>query len=495
MDQIRLGATGLRVSRVCLGMMSYGNDCDRPWVLDEDAAEPIVRAAVEGGVTFFDTADMYSGGASEVATGRLLPKYLARDEVVVATKVFMPMTPGPERPRPVAQAHPVGASTRRCERLGMDYVDLYQIHRWDPHTPIEETMEALHDVVRAGQGALHRREQHVRLAVREGPARRRRHGWTRFVSMQNHYNLVYREEEREMIPLCIDQGVGVIPWSPLARGVLPATAPARASAAPRARRPTSSPTTSTTQPTDFDVVDRVAEVAAERGVAAGAGRARLAAAQARRHRADRRRDEARPPRGRARRRGARRWTTRRCARSRSPTSPTPCSAMGEVRPGWRGRFYEDFAVGDVYEHPLGRTVTDADNIWFTLLTQNTAPIHFDHHYAAQTEFGRPLVDSTFTLALVTGQSVTDVSQNVMANLGWDEVRLPHPVFEGDTIYSRSEVLSLRESRSRPNVGMVDGAHDRLQPGGHGRHHVPPDAARLQARARAADPAAGAGPVT
>lgn len=123
--------------------------------------------------------------------------------------------------------------------------------------------------------------------------------------------------------------------------------------------------------------------------------------------------------------------------------------------GWRGRFYEDFEVGDVYEHPLGRTVTTTDNIWFTLLTQNSAPIHFDHHYASQTEFGRPLVDSTFTLALVTGQSVTDVSQNVFANLGWDEVRLPAPLFEGDTVYSRSEVLSKRESRSRPEVGIVE----------------------------------------
>lgn len=122
--------------------------------------------------------------------------------------------------------------------------------------------------------------------------------------------------------------------------------------------------------------------------------------------------------------------------------------------GWRGRFFEDFAVGDVYQHPLGRTVTTTDNMWFTLLTQNTAPIHFDHHYAAQTEFGKPLVDSTFTLALVTGQSVADISQNVFANLGWDEVRLPHPVFEGDTIYSQSEVLATRESRSRPNVGIV-----------------------------------------
>jgi itaconyl-CoA hydratase len=125
-----------------------------------------------------------------------------------------------------------------------------------------------------------------------------------------------------------------------------------------------------------------------------------------------------------------------------------------IKEGWKGRFYEDFVVGDVYQHPLGRTVIATDNIWFTLLTQNTAPIHFDHHYAAQTEFGRPLVDSTFTLALVTGQSVTDISQNVLANLGWDEVRLPHPVFEGDTIYSQSEVLAMRESQSRPNVGIV-----------------------------------------
>lgn len=125
-----------------------------------------------------------------------------------------------------------------------------------------------------------------------------------------------------------------------------------------------------------------------------------------------------------------------------------------IKEGWKGRFYEDFEVGDVYEHPLGRTITTADNIWFTLLTQNTAPIHFDHHYASQTEFGKPLVNSCLTLSLVTGQSVTDISQNVMANLGWDEVRLPKPVFEGDTIYSRSEVLDKRESKSRPNVGVV-----------------------------------------
>jgi acyl dehydratase len=126
-----------------------------------------------------------------------------------------------------------------------------------------------------------------------------------------------------------------------------------------------------------------------------------------------------------------------------------------VKEGWRGRHYEDFEVGDIYEHPLGRTVLSVDNSWFTLLTQNTNPIHFDHHYAAQTEFGKPLVDSTFTLALVTGQSVIDLTQNAMANLGWEEVRLPNPLFEGDTVYSRSEVLSKRESKSRPNVGIVE----------------------------------------
>lgn len=125
-----------------------------------------------------------------------------------------------------------------------------------------------------------------------------------------------------------------------------------------------------------------------------------------------------------------------------------------MKPGWSGRFYEDFEIGDVYRHPLGRTVTSTDNAWFTLLTQNTAPIHFDHHYASQTEFGRPLVNSCFTLALVTGQSVTDISQNVMANLAWDEIRLPHPVFEGDTVYSESEVLDKRESASRKNVGVL-----------------------------------------
>ncbi|MEY2455853.1 MAG: 1-deoxyxylulose-5-phosphate synthase [Acidimicrobiaceae bacterium] len=265
MRYTNLGRTGLRVSRVCLGMMSFGNDSERPWVLDETAAEPIVKAAVDGGITFFDTADTYSGGASEVATGRLISKLLSRDEVVIASKVFMPMTPG-ENGKGLSRKHVLSAIDASLQRLGMDYVDLYQIHRWDDHTPIEETMEALHDIVRAGKAryigasSMHAwqfaKAQHVA----------EQNGWTRFVSMQNHYNLVYREEEREMIPQCVDQGVGVIPWSPLARGLLAGNRTRDGE-----RRTTRSETDAFgdylyNQPTDFDVVERVAEVAAERGV-------------------------------------------------------------------------------------------------------------------------------------------------------------------------------------------------------------------------------------
>ena len=245
MDSVNLGTTGLRVSRICLGMMSFGNDSDRAWVLDEDGAEPIVRAAVEAGIYFFDTANAYSNGASEVATGRLVTKYLSRDEAVIATKVFMPMTPGPNGGG-LSRKHILAAIDASLQRLDIDYVDLYQIHRYDLHTPIEETMDALDDVVRAGQGALHRREQHARVAVREGAARGRAGRSAKFVSMQNHYNLIYREEEREMIPQCLDQGVGVIPWSPLARGVLAGNRTRRASGSPPGRTPTRSPTTCTT---------------------------------------------------------------------------------------------------------------------------------------------------------------------------------------------------------------------------------------------------------
>jgi aryl-alcohol dehydrogenase-like predicted oxidoreductase len=265
MRYTKLGRTGLSVSRVCLGMMSFGNDSERPWVLDEDAAEPIVKAAVDGGITFFDTADTYSAGASEVATGRLLGKLLSRDEVVVATKVFMPMTPG-ENGGGLSRKHVLAAIDASLRRLNMEYVDLYQIHRWDNHTPIEETMEALHDIVRAGKARYIGASSMFAWQFAKAQHVAERNGWTRFVSMQNHYNLIYREEEREMIPLCIDQGAGVIPWSPLARGVLAGNQTREGE-----KRTTRSETDQFTdylysQPTDFDVVERVAEVARERGV-------------------------------------------------------------------------------------------------------------------------------------------------------------------------------------------------------------------------------------
>ena len=266
MDYVNLGSTGLRVSRVCLGMMSFGNNSDRPWVLDDDAAEPIVRAAADGGVTFFDTADVYSAGASEVTTGRLLGKMFRRDDVVVATKVFSPMGPG-ENSRGLSRKHILSGIDASLERLDMDYVDLYQIHRWDYETPVEETMEALHDVVRAGKARYIGASSMFAWQFAKAQHVADYHGWTRFVSMQNHYNLIYREEEREMIPQCIDQGVGVIPWSPLARGVL---AGSRTREGERRTTRSNSDAFQDTLYTaaDFDVVDRAGEVAAERGVAA-----------------------------------------------------------------------------------------------------------------------------------------------------------------------------------------------------------------------------------
>ena len=247
MNYTNLGSSGLRVSRICLGMMGFGNDSDRAWVVDEDAAELIVRAAVEGGVNFFDTADAYSGGASEVATGRLVPKFLSRDEAVVATKVFMPVTPG-ENGGGLSRKHVLSGIDASLRRLGMDYVDLYQIHRWDPRTPIEETMEALHDVVRAGKARYIGASSMFSWQFAKAQYTAEQHGWTKFVSMQNHYNLIYREEEREMIPLCLDQGVGCIPWSPLARGVLGGNRSRDGGRPPPARAPIRSPTTSTPSP-------------------------------------------------------------------------------------------------------------------------------------------------------------------------------------------------------------------------------------------------------
>jgi aryl-alcohol dehydrogenase-like predicted oxidoreductase len=216
MQYVNLGATGLRVSRVCLGMMSYGTHESRPWTLDEEAAEPILRAAVEGGINFYDTADVYNGGESEVLTGRLLRKLFGmREEYVLATKVNGRTMPG-ENGQGLSRKHIMASIDASLQRLELDYVDLYQIHRFDPNTPVEETMDALHDVVAAGKARYLGASSMFawQFAKLQSVAQ------TPFVSMQNHYNLIYREEEREMIPQCIDQGVGVIPWSPLARGML-----------------------------------------------------------------------------------------------------------------------------------------------------------------------------------------------------------------------------------------------------------------------------------
>ncbi|MET8052423.1 aldo/keto reductase [Streptosporangium sp. NPDC005286] len=221
MEYVRLGSTGMKVSRVCLGMMSYGDPAKwGEWVLDEAAAEPIVRRAVEAGITFFDTADVYSLGSSEEVTGRLLSRlFTDRDDYVLATKVCMPMGKG-VNDRGLSRKHILSSIDTSLRRLGTDYVDLYQIHRWDPETPIEETMEALHDVVRAGKARYIGASSMYAWQFAKAQHVAESNGWTKFVAMQSHYNLLYREEEREMNPLCLDQGVGLIPWSPLARGLL-----------------------------------------------------------------------------------------------------------------------------------------------------------------------------------------------------------------------------------------------------------------------------------
>ena len=220
MKTVKLGATGLRVSQLCLGCMSYGASSWRPWVLDEKAALPFIKRALEAGINFFDTADVYSLGASEVVLGRALKKYAPlRDNVVIATKVFNPMSED-RNDRGLSRKHIMRAIDASLRRLGTDYVDLFQIHRFDPTTPVEETLEALNDVVRAGKALYLGASSMYAWQFANMLATQRRHGWTRFVSMQNHYNLVYREEEREMFPLCAAEGIGVIPWSPLARGFL-----------------------------------------------------------------------------------------------------------------------------------------------------------------------------------------------------------------------------------------------------------------------------------
>ena len=220
MEFTRFGNTGITVSKLCLGTMTYGTPTDRwPWALNEEQSRPFIKKALELGFNFFDTADVYTAGASEEVVGRALKDFAKRDEYILATKVFNPMGPGPND-KGLSRKHIMSAIDASLKRLGTDYVDLYQIHRWDYDTPIEETMEALHDVVKAGKaryiGASSMYSWQFAKALNTSDL----HGWTRFVSMQPHYNLIYREEEREMLPLCVDQKIAVIPWSPLARGVL-----------------------------------------------------------------------------------------------------------------------------------------------------------------------------------------------------------------------------------------------------------------------------------
>ncbi|HTX45393.1 MAG TPA: aldo/keto reductase, partial [Solirubrobacteraceae bacterium] len=261
MKYVQLGRTGLRVSRVCLGMMSFGKHPDREWTLDEDEAEPIVRRAVEGGITFFDTADVYNGGESEVITGRLLRSmFEMREEYVLATKVWGQTMPG-QNGYGLSRKHILASIDESLSRLELDYVDLYQIHRWDSSTPIEETMDALNDVVRAGKARYIGASSMYAWQF----AKAQSVAATRFISMQNHYNLLYREEEREMIPQCIDQGVGVIPWSPLARGVLTGNR-TRSGEKRTTRANTDGFADHLYSEADFEVVDRCAEVAGERGV-------------------------------------------------------------------------------------------------------------------------------------------------------------------------------------------------------------------------------------
>jgi 1-deoxyxylulose-5-phosphate synthase len=270
MQYARLGSSGLKVSRIGLGMMSYGDPAAVSWSLREDAAAPIVRRAVEAGVTFFDTADMYSDGASEEITGRLLGTFFPRrSDYVLATKLYYPMGPGPND-RGLSRKHIMDAVDASLRRLGTDYIDLYQIHRWDGETPIDETMAALHDLVRAGKvrylgASLMRTWQFAKAQYTAAAG-----GWTRFVSMQTRYNLVYREEEREMLPFCADQGVGILPYSPLARGLLARALPGRSAAAGAgavtARAAADRAVTDHHEDQDVEILNVLREIAAHRGV-------------------------------------------------------------------------------------------------------------------------------------------------------------------------------------------------------------------------------------
>ena len=265
MDYVNLGSTGLKVSRICLGTMTYGSKKWREWVLDEKESRPFIQRALEAGINFFDTADMYSVGASEEVLGRALKDFgPSRDRLVIATKVFNPMGDDPNQ-RGLSRKHIRHAIDDSLRRLGTDYVDLYQIHRFDPHTPMEETLEALNEVVRAGKAlyigasSMFAWQFAQMLAISDG------NGWARFVTMQNHYNLLYREEEREMNPLCGAEGVGLIPWSPLARGVLAGSRKAKTT---RARTDDFATKLYGKEIIEADqrIVDRVEEIGRERGI-------------------------------------------------------------------------------------------------------------------------------------------------------------------------------------------------------------------------------------
>jgi 1-deoxyxylulose-5-phosphate synthase len=265
MKYLNLGLSGLKVSQLCLGMMSYGASAWRKWVLDEAESRPFMQRAAELGINFFDTSDMYSKGVSEEVLGRAIKELAPRHEVVIATKVFYPITDDPNG-RGLSRKHIFDAVDGSLRRLGMDYVDLYQIHRYDHETPIEETLEALHDVVKAGKARYIGASSMYAWQFAEMLAVQREHGWTRFVSMQNHYNLVYREEEREMIPLCRARGVGLIPWSPLARGFLAGNRRrGRKDATPREEHDDYGHNLYYTD-ADYDIAERVVTIANSKGV-------------------------------------------------------------------------------------------------------------------------------------------------------------------------------------------------------------------------------------
>ena len=263
----KLGSTGLDVSPICLGCMSYGdpNRGNHAWTLDEETSRPFIRRAVEAGINFFDTANAYSDGSSEEIVGRALADFGRREELVIATKVFMTDRRGAPNQLGLSRKAIMFHIDESLRRLGTDYVDLYQIHRWDPRTPIEETMEALHDVVKAGKARYIGASSMYAWQFAKAQHAAQANGWTRFVTMQNHYNLVYREEEREMLPLCLDQGVGVIPWSPLARGLL-----TRDADQSTARLETDEFGKTLYHTANREIIDEVAAIAAERGVSRAA---------------------------------------------------------------------------------------------------------------------------------------------------------------------------------------------------------------------------------